>query len=163
MDAWGSALTYDGSSWSLPDSIDAYAGEMTSVSCPTASFCAAVDYGGNVLIYDGSSWSPPDSIDSAVAPDLRLLPDGDLLCRGRRGRATFSPTTAARGRRPSSIDGENTLTSVSCPTASFCGAVDEVGNVLTYNGSSWSSPEDVDAANGLDPSLLSDIQLLRRG
>jgi len=35
--------------------------------------------------------------------------------------------------------------SVSCPTAGFCVAVDSVGNILTYNGSSWSSPKSIDA------------------
>jgi hypothetical protein len=32
---------------------------------------------------------------------------------------------------------------VSCPSASFCAAVDGHGNALTYNGSSWSSPSDI--------------------
>ena len=35
--------------------------------------------------------------------------------------------------------------SVSCPSATFCAAVDGVGNALIYNGSSWSSPSDIDA------------------
>ncbi len=53
MDKTGNAFTYNGSSWSAPDSIDPYEFGLTSVSCPTASFCAAVDYSGNVLTYRG--------------------------------------------------------------------------------------------------------------
>jgi hypothetical protein len=34
---------------------------------------------------------------------------------------------------------------VSCPSANFCATVDDVGNVLTYKGSSWSSPMEIDA------------------
>ena len=118
----GNVLTYDGSSWSSPDEIDAGAGctfrlvpdgellrrggrrrqcphlrrqlvvvtrqhrqsgELDSVSCPTASFCAAVDESGYALTYDGSSWSKPVSIEPSGAPGA-----------------------------------------VSCPTASFCAAVD---------------------------------------
>jgi len=40
------------------------------------------------------------------------------------------------------------LNSVSCPTASFCITVDRMGDFLTYNGSSWSSPDEIDQ-NGL--------------
>jgi hypothetical protein len=36
------------------------------------------------------------------------------------------------------------LNSVSCPTASFCVTVDRMGDFLTYNGSSWSSPDEID-------------------
>ena len=36
---------------------------------------------------------------------------------------------------PSDIDGDTYITSVSCPSARFCAAVDEDGNALTYNGS----------------------------
>jgi hypothetical protein len=62
VDLQGDALTYDGRSWSTPDNI-ADGGDLTSVSCATAKFCAAVDDDGNVLTYDGHRWSSPDSID----------------------------------------------------------------------------------------------------
>ncbi len=45
---------------------------------------------------------------------------------------------------PVAIDGADTLTSVSCPSASFCVAVDDSGNALTFNGSSWSAPTSID-------------------
>ena len=32
--------------------------------------------------------------------------------------------------------------SLSCPSASFCMAGDELGNVLTFNGTSWSQPDE---------------------
>jgi hypothetical protein len=40
---------------------------LTSVSCPTAAFCAAVDDLGEALTFDGSRWSPPAEIDSSPA------------------------------------------------------------------------------------------------
>ena len=43
MDYDGNVLTYDGSSWSSPDNIDAGKRFLYSVSCPTTSFCVAVD------------------------------------------------------------------------------------------------------------------------
>jgi hypothetical protein len=49
VDDFGNALTFDGSSWSVPTSIDPN-GRRLSVSCPSASFCVAVDLDGNALI-----------------------------------------------------------------------------------------------------------------
>ena len=42
----------------------------------------------------------------------------------------------------------NVLGSVSCSTANFCAALTWQGNVLTYDGSSWSSPDNVNPAGG---------------
>jgi hypothetical protein len=36
------------------------------------------------------------------------------------------------------------MDSVSCPNDDFCVAVDNGGDAFTYNGSSWSSPSDID-------------------
>ena len=42
---------------------------------------------------------------------------------------------------PQNVDGSGEFTSVSCASSQFCAAVDIYGNVLTYNGSSWSAPD----------------------
>ena len=136
---------------------------LDSVSCPTASFCAAVDGIGNVLTYDGRSWSAPRGVETGndwllflpdgeflrgggrvrirrhlrrhhvvvtrrdrrgEQPVLRLLPDSELL-RAVDEYGTSSPTTAAVVVTRRDRHGERDLDSVSCPTASFCAAVDE--------------------------------------
>ena len=38
---------------------------------------------------------------------------------------------------------------MSCPSASFCVAVDDDGNAFTYNGSSWSTPSRIDTIGDL--------------
>ena len=38
----------------------------------------------------------------------------------------------------------NSLVDVSCASASFCAAIDYSGHALTWNGSSWSAPDEVD-------------------
>jgi RHS repeat-associated protein len=48
------------------------------------------------------------------------------------------------------IDGAIGLWSVSCASSSFCAAVDDDGNALTYNGSSWSEPDPIDGTVALD-------------
>jgi hypothetical protein len=102
VDSNGTAVTYNGHSWSAPVTIDAEANTSDevpfSVSCVSPSFCAAVDDHGNAMTYNGSSWSRPIGIDDGMS-----------------------------------------LTSVSCPSASFCTAVDDFGNAITYNGNTWST------------------------
>ena len=51
VDENGNVLTFDGTSWSSSDEIDAQEYYLASVSWPTASFCAAVDDRGDVLTY----------------------------------------------------------------------------------------------------------------
>jgi hypothetical protein len=41
------------------------------------------------------------------------------------------------------------LASVSCASADFCAAVDDQGNALTYNGTTWSAPTDISGGTNL--------------
>ena len=59
VDQTGNALSFNGSSWTAPLSVDG-GNHLTSVSCPSASFCLAVDAPGNQVQFDGSSMEPPD-------------------------------------------------------------------------------------------------------
>jgi hypothetical protein len=102
--AGGYGQTFDGKSWGAPTNIDPSSNPsghtLTAVSCPSASFCAAVDQAGNVLTFNGGSWSAPVAVDTT----------------------------------------RNSLTAVSCTSSSFCVAGDVGGNGFTYNGSAWSGP-----------------------
>ncbi len=66
VDGDGSAYTFDGASWTGPVAIDA-PNEVSSVSCPSASFCAGVDQNGqghgDAVMYNGVTWSAPKEID----------------------------------------------------------------------------------------------------
>jgi hypothetical protein len=73
VDELGDALTYNDSSWTKPASVDplpnpdvpdAHPSGLTSVSCPSATFCAAVDHNGNAHMFDGKSWAAPVLIDA---------------------------------------------------------------------------------------------------
>jgi hypothetical protein len=58
-----------------------------------------------------------------------------------------SPNVAAASQTdwsaPQNVDGSSLLTSVSCANPLFCAAVDESGDALTYNGSSWSPSQPI--------------------
>jgi hypothetical protein len=127
---------------------DHQAGNFRSVSCPTATFCMAVDESGNnALTWNGASWSQPASIDpggdrveltSVSCPSASFCVAVDTLGRilswnGRRWSAPLAADPRGAG-----------LESVSCPTAAFCVAVDGNGNGLTWNGRSWSRPRRID-------------------
>src|ERR1019366_5208388 len=51
----GNEISYTGSTWSSAANIDVNG--LVSVSCPSATFCMAVDSMGNALSYDGNTWS----------------------------------------------------------------------------------------------------------
>ncbi|TPG15110.1 hypothetical protein EAH86_16460 [Pedococcus bigeumensis] len=40
---------------------------LASISCPTASFCAAVDGLGYAVTFDGTTWADPISIDTGTS------------------------------------------------------------------------------------------------
>jgi hypothetical protein len=48
---------------------------------------------------------------------------------------------------PLTVDFHHEITSVSCAIPSFCVAGDNVGSVMTYNGSSWSEPMNISEAH----------------
>ncbi len=132
-----------GTSWSPPSAID---GAMVSVSCPTASFCMAVDSNGRVLHFNGTTWAAPLSIDGSNYLSSVSCPTVTFCMAVDRGgnALSFNGTTWAA---PLSIDGTHSLYSVSCPTVSLCKAVDGSGNALSFNGSTWAAPLSVDSTN----------------
>jgi prevent-host-death family protein len=62
----GRAVSYDGSAWSTPANVDP-GGDLESVSCPVAAFCAAVDSAGNAVVETAGTWRKPDLIDAGNA------------------------------------------------------------------------------------------------
>jgi hypothetical protein len=131
------------SPWSAPRAID-QGNSLASVSCPTTSYCAAVDSAGNLLTDTDGVWSTPQSIDGSTAlvsiactsASFCIADDtqGAILVE-ENGRWTISDST------------NNTLGQVSCVSSSFCAADGydgSGGNVFTWNGKSWSAPLLVD-------------------
>ena len=137
---------FNGSTWSAPTRLlsgpPGYA-PLTSVSCPSATFCATVDQQGDAWTFNGSSWS--------YAPIDGLLPLTSVSCpsssfciavdRGTSvgyegypgGHAlTFNGSSWSA---PTTIDNA-ALNSVSCPSPSFCAAIDYLGQALTYSSPS---------------------------
>ncbi|MCL4448303.1 MAG: IPT/TIG domain-containing protein [Actinobacteria bacterium] len=131
-----------GTSWSAPTTIDTTispSNSLNSVSCPSATFCVAVDGNGNALTYNGTSWSSPTNIDGTnQLHSVSCVSASFCMAVGGGNVLTYNGTSWSA---PTNIDGTNWLYSVSCVSTSFCMAVDSNGNALTYNGTSWTSSQ----------------------
>ena len=169
VDWLGNALVWHGASWTPPaiscphdtsnsagtctatgTYTDGRAGVLAGISCPTRSFCAAVDQNGNALTMDdGWRWSRPVTLDpiagvlssvSCASPRFCAAVDDNGYAFEWNGRSwsttAYSVTSPADRTAP--------LTSVACPTARFCVAVDGDGQAVTWNGVRWSAPAAID-------------------
>ncbi len=162
-------LTFDGQSWSTPRAIDDSAGTLTGVSCPAASSCVAVDDAGDAVTFDNGTWSAPAVIDSAetldniscASPSFCAVNGRQIHPSGPEGALTFDGT---RWSAPAAIDGTaldqacvnsmvSPCTGLSCATASFCVAVNDLDHAVTWNGSSWSRPAPIDGQGRLVMSV----------
>ena len=159
----GNVLTFDGTTWSAPQTVDP-GGSLNSVSCPSSNFCAAVDYDGNVLTYNGTSWSAPQAIDTQGDTLNSVSCPSSNFCAAVDGVGDVVTYNGTSWSAPQAIApyGDN-LYSVSCPSANFCAAVgysgqtasesysgEYSGEVVTFDGTTWSAPQTIDANYGLD-------------
>jgi len=127
--------------WSSQSPIYPASGGLVAVTCPTTSFCLALDSHRNLVQFNGTSWGVPQLFDSAdnagtalscasidfcVASDLA----GDVLVYNGSAWTVTTPLP----------DGD-WLPQISCaPETEFCAAIDAEGNAFTFDGSSWSDP-----------------------
>ena len=125
------------------------------VSCPSSSFCRAVDESGNAIGWNGSEWSklqpvtPGSTLESvsctsstfcaALAGQQATLFDGSTW--------TVSP---AVGPAPSGATGGQYR--VSCTSPTFCASVNAVGVVTTFDGTGWGHDIQVDVGTGTKPA-----------
>lgn len=130
------------SGWSDPTNIEegfdgaSGANELKSVSCPSASFCAAVDEVGNAFTYDGSVWSSPSEI-GGLWPIASVSCTSDSFCIAVDERENVFTYDGSTWSAPVSVASSGGFYSVSCSSASFCMATSN-GAVATYDGSAWS-------------------------
>ena len=119
-----------------------------SISCPTSTFCVAVDVEGDAYTYSSGAWSGG----TAVSPDQRAL--NDVSCAsasfctavGDDGVAfTFSGGRWSAGSGKALSSGP--MHDITCPSSTFCAAEGETGSdyataksdAYIYSGGRWSS------------------------
>jgi len=132
VDNAGNVFTYTGSSWSAAHQLSSTA--MTGVSCPTAGFCMATST-ATLYAYSGGNWAPSGPLATADGGPLHLnsvscATASACTATGNADGYAYSNGSWAKGVV---VDHSNKLTSVSCPAADFCTAVDSGGSVYTYS------------------------------
>ena len=150
----GYEARYDGARWSRPALLTSSAGQPDSVSCPTTSFCLAVDArDSSAFLFNGRTWRPAPGIDDpapGTQPGMASVscpsPGFCVAVDNGANAFTFNGTSWSPA---SVIDPGNQLSTVSCPGKSFCAAVDYGPDVITFNGRSWSKPSAIDPGSYL--------------
>jgi hypothetical protein len=138
--------------WSAPLLIDRSVrnASLYSVSCPTASFCMAVDPSGTVFRWNGTSWSSeaiaPKALFAVSCPTTTFcMAVGDSGSPGSALGADALSWNGSHWSKPEDIEAKHVghdtgvPATISCPTISFCMASDELGNLLMWDGSTWSA------------------------
>jgi hypothetical protein len=100
VDSNGGALTWNGQAFSAPTPLasepplaGSNASGLTGVSCPTTTFCRAVDSIGRVFAYNGSTWSKGTLIDRGQAlTSISCSSTTYCVAVDRAGNAFFSTT-----------------------------------------------------------------------
>ena len=121
--------------WDTGTTIDN--GSLTSVSCPTNSFCMAVDSFGNAIPYDGANWGPPTNTGVSQLSSISCPSSSFCVAVGPQGKAS-----KYNGTSWTPIPISNTTVSfnaVSCSDSSFCMAVGTSfsGKMYKYDGNQW--------------------------
>jgi hypothetical protein len=169
VDSLGDGFVYTGRSWSPPASADsgawsAASRDDASLSCPVDGFCVGVDPAQNFFYYVGGNWQPTAGFDpSTPAPSITARYGDAVSCSSPSlcvAAANLGEALAYNGTswsQPVVVDPDGYLESLSCPADNFCvavdgllpdgfGAVAQTGNVFLYNGTTWSTPQNVDGS-----------------
>ncbi len=112
-----------------------YGTQVDLVSCPTSTFCVALDR-TTALVWHGSSWSTPVSIsggnylgDISCASSTLCVATGQGSVVYRYDGSTWTPTTVPVQQ----------VSSVSCPADNFCMVVGEGPGAAVFDGTAWTS------------------------
>jgi hypothetical protein len=162
VDGNGGAFSYDSGHFGSVVDIDGNV-ELNSVSCPSSSFCMAIDHSNVVFKYSGGSW---DAGTTLVVPSqyasssfvnvscattafcvALVNTDGGVLYY------TWNGTNWSSASAPFDTNAAHTV-SLSCTSTSFCLETDDIGQASRFDGTSWSTPHQVDTYNA-DPVLYS--------
>jgi len=161
----GDYATYNGSTWTLTTSnlpflysawtgvvsgsgevVTWVDGPVVSVSCTSASFCAATSSASGYLLtatWNGSAWATGyyGGQEAPGNPQVSCASASScVVVQGTNGTSdqpaiTYNGSTWAAQSSPD--DTANVMDGVSCPTATTCIGVDSAGDAVAYDGTSW--------------------------
>jgi hypothetical protein len=125
-----SALTYGS-----PTQLVGPQGQPTGLSCPTATFCVAVDLRGAALVFDGTSWSSP--VQTAKGrPLLSVSCSSPSFCVAGAVDGKVLTYDGSNWSSPTATP-LDAVTAVSCSSPTSCLAYDSIAS-SHFDGTSWS-------------------------
>ncbi len=134
-------------SWHAPVPADPTSGDPQDVSCPSTTFCAAVDRGGSVELYDGRTVSAPQRIDPGVygiGSGYLPLSLVTISCTSANFCVAADITGAALSyngrtwtRNATTHLGQFGGPLLSCVSSTFCLGVDQDGTTSRFNAGTW--------------------------
>jgi hypothetical protein len=124
--------------WSAPAHVDT-AGAITSVSCPAADFCAAVDSARNLLTSDPASATWPVTGTDTGTPLSVSCGSSSFCALGDSGGRAMSYTNGSWGPRVAPPGQSFAITAVSCTSSVFCFAGTDVTTTprTVDGGATW--------------------------
>ncbi len=129
---------YDGAGWA---DVDAEVPPVRpwSVSCVSASFCAAIS--DVVYFFNGSTWtaSTPQGYTRVSCGAANFCVATSAGTTGTGTSTTFNGTSWSAPKSISSTGNAEPI-ALSCQPAKVCVAADAGGRVSVFNGSDWSAP-----------------------
>jgi hypothetical protein len=121
--------------------------DVFALSCSSSHFCLALTRSNTYLIWDGSRWSnemPVPGGTGAAGPNgLECPTDGRCLLigdDGSDGQGSVINYTNGHWATVSVNPGNNILNELACASANYCYLVGNSGDVLLFNGATWSQP-----------------------
>ncbi len=133
-----SAVPLGEAAWGKPHLFDPTTGGLSGLSCPSATFCVALDLNGNAFTFDGTRWSRPRHIDPTGFPAaVDCLSDTFCLAVDRAGRALlfdgdrWIATDRVSGRQPGGRSRASRRPSAWRSTFS--------NRAYTFDGTTWSA------------------------
>jgi hypothetical protein len=149
------AVTYSNGTWGKPVLMDSN-GTITSISCPTTTFCAAVSQSyGDAVTYSNGTWGKPVRVDASNGLDSVSCPSSTFCVADDLAHDAVTYSNGIWGKLvqfEGGLDcsagdcGGDALNdgSVSCATTTFCVAFDGSDGVAwTYSNGTFRSPVEV--------------------
>ena len=127
---------WNGTAFGPPTTLPAQG--LEAIGCATPSFCVTIDGLGDAYYFDGSSWSNEANDWGSVA--AISCPTTTFCVSVGGGISTWNGQSWTQ---PQSFGLNAKLTGLTCVSVSFCRAADVIGQVASWNGTTWAASPQV--------------------
>lgn len=144
----GVVSDWTGLGWSTPVALSD-AGPLSAVGCSPSGYCAAIDAVGNAYALLGGGWERTAG-DWGSVTSIACVSSSFCFSASASG---ISHWDGGSWTQPSTLGLSAGFSAISCPTASFCAAIDSVGQLVRWNGRRWLAPTQIEPRSS-SPTVL---------